>query len=213
MIQDRAALLWVDQSRLHRSESVVRALRRRRSAGLPALRSRSGRRRDLRSRARDGAGRPRRARGAEDAVAREDDRLEGTARLRADRARARCRKQVWTFAKALAQELAARHPALITAEYRVAKRPRGRVLVDYNQNALGPDARVDLFGPAAARGDRLDAGDLEGSRRASRASRISRSMNVPARVAKLGELCGSRLLARAAVSISAAILSKLKHGG
>jgi bifunctional non-homologous end joining protein LigD len=46
-------------------------------------------------------------------------------------------KQVWTFAKALAQELARRHPALITAEYRVAKRPRGRVLVDYNQNRWG----------------------------------------------------------------------------
>jgi bifunctional non-homologous end joining protein LigD len=46
-------------------------------------------------------------------------------------------KQVWTFAKALAQELAARHPQLITAEYRVAKRPHGRVLVDYNQNAWG----------------------------------------------------------------------------
>jgi bifunctional non-homologous end joining protein LigD len=46
-------------------------------------------------------------------------------------------KEVWTFAKALARELAARHPALITAEYRVAKRPRGRVLVDYNQNAWG----------------------------------------------------------------------------
>jgi bifunctional non-homologous end joining protein LigD len=46
-------------------------------------------------------------------------------------------KQVWTFAKALAQELAARHPALMTAQYRVAKRPSGRVLVDYNQNAWG----------------------------------------------------------------------------
>jgi bifunctional non-homologous end joining protein LigD len=46
-------------------------------------------------------------------------------------------KQVWTFAKALAQELASRHPGLITAEYRVAKRPHGRVLVDYNQNAWG----------------------------------------------------------------------------
>lgn len=46
-------------------------------------------------------------------------------------------KRVWTFAKALAQELAARHPALITAEYRIAKRPHGRVLVDYNQNAWG----------------------------------------------------------------------------
>lgn len=46
-------------------------------------------------------------------------------------------KQVWTFAKALARELAARHPKLITAEYRVAKRPADRVLVDYNQNAWG----------------------------------------------------------------------------
>src|SRR5262245_57183768 len=46
-------------------------------------------------------------------------------------------KQVWTFAKALAQELASRNPALITAEYRVANRPRGRVLVDYNQNRWG----------------------------------------------------------------------------
>jgi bifunctional non-homologous end joining protein LigD len=46
-------------------------------------------------------------------------------------------KEVWTFALALAQELAARHPAILTAEYRVAKRPLGRVLVDYNQNAWG----------------------------------------------------------------------------
>jgi bifunctional non-homologous end joining protein LigD len=46
-------------------------------------------------------------------------------------------KEVWTIAKALAFELAARHPNLITAEYRVARRPRGRVLVDYNQNAFG----------------------------------------------------------------------------
>jgi bifunctional non-homologous end joining protein LigD len=46
-------------------------------------------------------------------------------------------KDVWTFAKALAQELAGRHPKLMTSEYRVAKRPKGRVLVDYNQNAWG----------------------------------------------------------------------------
>jgi bifunctional non-homologous end joining protein LigD len=46
-------------------------------------------------------------------------------------------KQVWTFAKALAQALARREPRLITAEYRIAKRPAGRVLVDYNQNAWG----------------------------------------------------------------------------
>ena len=52
-------------------------------------------------------------------------------------ARGPAQKQVWTFAKALARELAGRYPQLITAEYRVARRPRGRVLVDYNQNAWG----------------------------------------------------------------------------
>lgn len=46
-------------------------------------------------------------------------------------------KTVWTFAKTLAVELASRHPALMTSEYRVARRPKGRVLVDYNQNAWG----------------------------------------------------------------------------
>jgi bifunctional non-homologous end joining protein LigD len=46
-------------------------------------------------------------------------------------------KDVWTFAKALAQELANRHPKLMTSEYKVARRPKGRVLVDYNQNAWG----------------------------------------------------------------------------
>jgi len=46
-------------------------------------------------------------------------------------------KQVWTLAKQLAFALAKRRPELMTAEYRIAKRPAGRVLVDYNQNAWG----------------------------------------------------------------------------
>jgi bifunctional non-homologous end joining protein LigD len=46
-------------------------------------------------------------------------------------------KEVWTFTKALAMTLAAQYPSIMTAQYRVAKRPRGRVLVDYNQNAWG----------------------------------------------------------------------------
>ena len=33
--------------------------------------------------------------------------------------------------------LAERYPNLLTAQYRIAKRPKGRVLVDYNQNAWG----------------------------------------------------------------------------
>jgi bifunctional non-homologous end joining protein LigD len=44
-------------------------------------------------------------------------------------------KQVWDFAKKFSKELERRHPKVVTAEYRVAKRPKGRVLVDYNQNA------------------------------------------------------------------------------
>jgi bifunctional non-homologous end joining protein LigD len=96
-------------------------------------------------------------------------------------------KQVWTFAKALAQELASRHPALITAEYRVAKRPRGRVLVDYNQNAWGrtlasvysvrPSPRAAVSTPITweelARGVEIDDFRID---------------NVPARIARQGDL-------------------------
>jgi bifunctional non-homologous end joining protein LigD len=46
-------------------------------------------------------------------------------------------KEVWTFAKAIAVELETHHSDIITAEYRKVKRPYGRVLVDYNQNAWG----------------------------------------------------------------------------
>jgi bifunctional non-homologous end joining protein LigD len=46
-------------------------------------------------------------------------------------------KEVWRVAKAIAQDISARHPKTITDVYRVAKRPAGRVLVDYNQNAWG----------------------------------------------------------------------------
>lgn len=46
-------------------------------------------------------------------------------------------KKVWTFAKALANILALRQPRLLTAEYRVAERPKHHVLIDYNQNAWG----------------------------------------------------------------------------
>src|SRR6266705_2554145 len=42
-------------------------------------------------------------------------------------------KQVWTFAKEFAHQMELRDPKLVTAEYKVAKRPKGRVLVDYNQ--------------------------------------------------------------------------------
>lgn len=46
-------------------------------------------------------------------------------------------KEVWTFAKKFAQSMAKVRPDLVTAEYKIAKRPEGHVLVDYNQNAWG----------------------------------------------------------------------------
>jgi bifunctional non-homologous end joining protein LigD len=46
-------------------------------------------------------------------------------------------KEVWAIAKRFAITLASLYPDLITAEYRLAKRPHKRVLVDYNQNAWG----------------------------------------------------------------------------
>ncbi|HEY1729773.1 MAG TPA: non-homologous end-joining DNA ligase [Candidatus Baltobacteraceae bacterium] len=46
-------------------------------------------------------------------------------------------KEVWTFAKALAQAIEKSYPKIATAIYNVSKRPRGTVLVDYNQNRWG----------------------------------------------------------------------------
>ena len=96
-------------------------------------------------------------------------------------------KQVWTFAKALAIELAARHPKLMTSEYRREKRKHGRVLIDYNQNRWGstlasiysprprPEATVStpVTWKEVERGIRIEDFTLR---------------NVPARVKKLGDL-------------------------
>jgi bifunctional non-homologous end joining protein LigD len=96
-------------------------------------------------------------------------------------------KDVWTFTKTLALELARRHPRLITAEYRKAHRPRGHVLVDYNQNAWGrtlasvysvrPHPRAAVSAPVTW--DEVQRG---------LAIEDFRIDNVPARLAKLGDL-------------------------
>jgi bifunctional non-homologous end joining protein LigD len=104
-------------------------------------------------------------------------------------------KDVWTFTKALGHELASRHPALLTAEYRVAKRPKGRVLVDYNQNAWGRTL-ASIYSvrphPAAAVSTPVSWKEVE------RGVRIEdfTLRNVPARVAKLGDLWKPLLLSR-----------------
>ena len=96
-------------------------------------------------------------------------------------------KDVWTFAKALAQTLAEGHPKLLTSEYRIAKRPRGRVLVDYNQNAWGrtlasvysvrPKPRAPVSTPLTW--DEVESGVKLTDFRID---------NVPARLKKVGDL-------------------------
>lgn len=96
-------------------------------------------------------------------------------------------KQVWSFAKELSHALAAQAPELITAVYTVSKRPKGRVLVDYNQNAWGrtlasiysvrprPEATVStpVVWKELERGVRIEDFTMK---------------NVPARLRKVGDL-------------------------
>jgi bifunctional non-homologous end joining protein LigD len=96
-------------------------------------------------------------------------------------------KEVWSFAKAFAKELEARHPKIITAEYRVAKRPRGHVLVDYNQNAWNRTL-ASVYSvrpkPSAAVSTPVTWEEVE------RGLRIEdfTVKNVPARIRKIGDL-------------------------
>jgi len=94
---------------------------------------------------------------------------------------------VHTFAKALATELASRNPKLMTVGYRVAARSKGRVVVDYKQNAWGqtlasiysvrPKPRATVSTPVAwkelEKGVRLDDFRID---------------NVRQRITKLGDL-------------------------
>lgn len=95
-------------------------------------------------------------------------------------------KEVWTFAKRFAVSLAALKPELLTSEYRVARRPERRVLVDYNQNAWGRTL-ASVYSvrprPGAPVSTPVSWDEVEGG--------ISiddfRMDNVPARVAQLGD--------------------------
>ena len=104
-------------------------------------------------------------------------------------------QSVWMFAKALALELVSRHRALLTAEYRVASRPKGRVLIDYNQNASGrtlasiysvrPTPRATVSTPLDW--EELEAGATIGDFHIG---------NVPARIKARGDLWKPLLAAR-----------------
>jgi bifunctional non-homologous end joining protein LigD len=115
-------------------------------------------------------------------------------------------KQVWLFAKTVAQTLAAARPDLMTAEYRREKRPRGRVLVDYNQNRWGstlasiysprprPDATVStpVTWKEVEKGIRIEDFTV---------------MNVPARVKTLGDLWKPLLAKRGRFDLSQYVTS------
>ena len=96
-------------------------------------------------------------------------------------------KDVWRFAKAFAKQLDKAIPELITAEYRIANRPRGRVLVDYNQNAWGQTlASVYSVRPnvRAAASTPVTWAEVESGFEID----DFRMDNVPARVVQLGDL-------------------------
>jgi len=109
-------------------------------------------------------------------------------------------KQVWTFAKQFAFTVAQTHPELITAEYRIEKRPKGRVLVDYNQNAWGrtlasiysvrPKPQAPVSTPVTweeiSRGIRTEDFRID---------------NVPERVRNIGDLWKPLLLQRGRVNL------------
>ena len=104
-------------------------------------------------------------------------------------------KQVWSFAKEFANAIAAHAPKLLTSIYQVDKRPKGRVLVDYNQNAWGrtlasvysvrPKAKATVSTPVTweelERGVEMDDFRMD---------------NVPKRVKRLGDLWKPLLAAK-----------------
>lgn len=102
-------------------------------------------------------------------------------------ARGPTQKQVWDFAKRLATRLEQEHPGLVTTEFRVADRPRGRVLVDFNQNAWGRTlASVYSVRPREFAGVSTPVTWKE----VERGVEIEdfRLDNVPARIRRLGDL-------------------------
>lgn len=96
-------------------------------------------------------------------------------------------KDVWNFTKAFAHSLAPHHPKLMTVVYKTAARPRGRVLLDYNQNAWGRTL-ASLYSVRPKR--RAPVSTPVTWREVERGLTIEdfRIDNVPARVRKVGDL-------------------------
>lgn len=104
-------------------------------------------------------------------------------------------KAVWGFAKRFALEIAKLRPALVTAEYRVAKRPAGRILVDYNQNAWGRTL-ASLYSPRPRPQATVSAPLTWEELEQGATIEDFRIDNMPARLAQVGDLWGPLLSPR-----------------
>ena len=188
-----------DQPRMHRPEPLVRALRRRRPPRLPALRPRP---REGRARSRR-CGRPRSSSARRStawacrAIPRPPARRVCTSTCPSSAARRRKRSGTWR--RPWRQALEQARPALITAEYRIARRPPGRVLVDYNQNAWGRTLASVYSVRPRPRATVSRPGDVGGGRaRRARSRTFASTMSPPA--SRASATCGSHFCPRAAAS-------------
>jgi bifunctional non-homologous end joining protein LigD len=95
--------------------------------------------------------------------------------------------EVWAFAKRIAFELAKAHRDILTAEYKIEKRPRNHVLIDYNQNRLGATL-ASIYSvrptPQASVSTPVTWDEVEGGIEPADFT----MRNVPKRVAKIGDL-------------------------
>ena len=113
-------------------------------------------------------------------------------------------KDVWRVARDIARVLGKRHPSLFTLTYRVAARPRNRVLLDFNQNAEGrtlaaayaarPTARATVSAPL--RWQEVEAG--------VRAEWFD-LLTMPDRIAEVGDLWAPVSAARGRADIAALV--------
>jgi bifunctional non-homologous end joining protein LigD len=119
-------------------------------------------------------------------------------------------KEVWSFAQRLAHSLAVLRPRLITTEYRVARRPRGRVLVDYNQNAWGRTL-ASVYSvrpqPLATVSTPVTWEEVEAGVR----TEDFRIDNVPARVRELGDLWAPLLSPRGRFPLQSLLLPPMRN--
>jgi len=94
---------------------------------------------------------------------------------------------VWAIAKEIGHRIARAHPDVLTAEYKIAKRPQRRVLVDYNQNAWGRTL-ASIYSVRAKEGATVSTPVTWQEIEAGCEIGDFTIFNVPERVAQLGDL-------------------------